>query len=329
MSTRRPDGTVEPIERDVQGARRVLIQGAGAVGRLFAASLRSAGCDVTLLDRDQRRRDLIAGSGLVWVDSAATSHTLSVPVLLVGDIPQQEFALLVCCVKAWAVEGALAEAERFLARDALVLVVSNGLGNLELAESRWDPDRCLVGTSTYGAMRIGQNGVASRGEGVLTIGCRSSAGVASSELAALVRELGRGLEVVAASDVLESIWRKAAVNCGINPVASVLGLRNGELLKSPGYRLSETIVREVALVARAEGISLADELALGDLRAVCEATPNNRCSMLVDLEMGRQTEISALCEEVVRRARQHRLSVPANELVAILIRAREHVCSSG
>lgn len=306
----------------------LLIQGAGAVGSLLAARLAVAGVDVTLLERNATRRERLTQDGLLWIDGFGAHHVLKVPVLAAECPGDRRFDLLLCCVKSWAVASALEQGRRFLGERGLVMVVSNGLGNLEIAESLWDPGRCLVGTNTYGATRLGQTGVRSQGEGILTVACRPQASAAWAQLPGLAQHLRRGLEIVVSTDAAATIWHKAAVNCAINPVAALLGVPNGALLESPAYGLAEAIVREVTSVARAHGVNLADDVVLQSLRHVCESTRDNRCSMLVDLEMGRETEISSLCEEVVRRAHACGLDAAANAAMAQLIRARERLCRS-
>lgn len=111
---------------------------------------------------------------------------------------------------------------------------------------------------------------------------------------------------------------KLALNCGINPVATLLGVRNGALMRLPGaLRLAEMAALEVA-----ELFGMSGPLLLGKLRDVLGATAGNVNSMLADLLRGQPTEVDALngaVANLMASRGDHRPSV--NAVLALIIRA--------
>ncbi len=76
------------------------------------------------------------------------------------------------------------------------------------------------------------------------------------------------------------------------------------------------VVREAAAVAAAAGAA-PNENPVTSTEEICRQTAANLSSMLQDVRRGKPTEIMAINGEVVRRATQYGLAVPANrELVA-------------
>lgn len=98
------------------------------------------------------------------------------------------------------------------------------------------------------------------------------------------------------------LWRKLAVNAGINPTTALAGVENGALADGPLHDVASEAAREVARVAREQGIELAEGEAVAALESVVEATARNTSSMAQDVEAGTKTEIDAINGAVVDRA---------------------------
>jgi len=111
------------------------------------------------------------------------------------------------------------------------------------------------------------------------------------------------------------VWAKFVLNCAINPLCALTGLRAGEIARHPPTaRLLERLLDEVLAVAAAKGIRLPDP----DLRrhVLDHAFERyNRPSMLQHVESGRRTEIEALNGALVREANALGISVPYNEAI--------------
>ena len=72
------------------------------------------------------------------------------------------------------------------------------------------------------------------------------------------------------------------------------------------------LARETAQVASAQGIHLPFSDPVLSVEEVCRRTASNHSSMLQDVKRGAQTEIDAICGEIVRAGEAHGVPVPVN-----------------
>jgi 2-dehydropantoate 2-reductase len=201
------------------------------------------------------------------------------------------------------------------------LSLSNGMGNeAELAERLACP--VLAGVTSYGAGTPEPGVVRCTGVGEVVLGPRDGG---RSALADRVGAAFRaaGVETVVAEDMPRRLWEKLAVNAGINATTALARVRNGALADGPAGAVARTAAREVAALARAEGIELGDERAVAALERVVGATAANHSSMLQDVRGGRRTEVDAIPGYVADRAAEHGLETPVNTTLAGLVRAWE------
>jgi 2-dehydropantoate 2-reductase len=132
-----------------------------------------------------------------------------------------------------------------------------------------------------------------------------------------------GIETEVSSHIHDLVWEKLLVNVGINALAALTGLKNGQLLDYPEtVRLMEALVSEAVEVTRRKEIQI-DENPMNRVKVVIEATRENRCSMGQDLDYKRRTEIDAINGAVVREAERLGISVPYNQMITDLIKVVE------
>jgi 2-dehydropantoate 2-reductase len=84
----------------------------------------------------------------------------------------------------------------------------------------------------------------------------------------------------------------------------------------------EALVIEAVAVARKKGIPIEGN-PIEKVKAVAEATGENRCSMGQDIDSRRKTEIDAINGAVVKEAERLGISVPYNQMITDLIKVLE------
>jgi 2-dehydropantoate 2-reductase len=132
-----------------------------------------------------------------------------------------------------------------------------------------------------------------------------------------------GIETEVSSNIHQVVWNKLFINAGLNAVAALTGLKNGQLLDySETLRLMDGLVSEAVEVARKKGIPIEGN-PLEKVKAVVEATRENRCSMGQDIDNRRKTEIDAINGAVVREAQKLAISVPYNQMITDLVKVIE------
>ncbi|GAB3420503.1 2-dehydropantoate 2-reductase [Haloparvum alkalitolerans] len=290
----------------------ILVFGAGSLGSLVGGLLARAH-DVTLVGRDPHMRR-VREDGL-RVEGAVEAHTH--PRALT-DGTDRAADLAVVTTKAYdtdAAARALATGEY----DA-VLSLQNGLTEERLVAGL--DAFVLAGTATYGARLREPGRVECTGVGEVLIGSLSDGADRTARRTAEAFA-DAAIDARAVGDMPRRRFEKLAVNAGINAPTALADLDNGALVDGPGRSVAAEAAREVARVARAEGVALSEADAVAALSDVADATAANHSSMRQDLTAERRTEVDAIYGAVEERADAAALPVPTCRTLAALIRAWE------
>jgi 2-dehydropantoate 2-reductase len=130
------------------------------------------------------------------------------------------------------------------------------------------------------------------------------------------------IETEVSPHIHDLVWEKLLVNVGLNALAALTGLKNGQVLDYPEtLRLLEALVSEAVEVAK-KGNRVKDN-PVDRVKTVLEATRENRCSMGQDFDYKRRTEIDAINGAVVREAEHLGISVPYNQMITDLVKVIE------
>ncbi len=298
----------------MKGGESLLIVGTGALASLFGARLSSAGFDVTLLGTWEAGLQALRQGG-IRLETPDGQKIYSVKaVRYPSEAAAATYALIL--VKSWQTERAANQLLEILKDDGLVLTLQNGIGNREILARVLGRDRVVQGATTTGATLLGPGHVRPGGEGVITVEDHPGLGPLLEKLRAA------GFRVDCVTDVERVLWRKLIVNVAINPLTAILDIPNGELLNRPAARqLMADAVREVKLVARAEGIDIDLDDPLAAAENVARKTASNRSSMLQDVSRGAPTEIDMICGAVIRGGKKHAIATPVNRTLYLLIKS--------
>jgi 2-dehydropantoate 2-reductase len=295
---------------------RCLVFGAGAVGSIIAARLADRH-EVSVVARESHVR-AIERDGLVLTGRTEATVRNLVARTSVAELssPAPEYVLLTA--KAHQTAEAVRELEPFW-RSSIFVSLQNGLGNEELIAER--ADRVLAAVINQGAILLEPGRIFHAGEATTEIG--PFRGTSIEDAIHLARDLDEaGIRARAVSDIRPPMWRKVILNAAVNPLSALLNKKTGELLGDPELEAAIVgIVRESVAIARATGVELEEGDVLEAIREVALAAPENKSSMLQDLERGRPTEIDFLNGALVRKAGELGLDASRNELLTHLIRA--------
>ena len=290
----------------------VLVYGAGALGSLVGGLLARAH-DVTLVGRDPHMRRVREGG--LRIDGAVETHVRP-RALTDGSHRSADLALVT--TKAYDT-GSAARALATGEYDA-VCSLQNGFTEERLVAALEPP--VLAGTTSYGARLVDPGHVRCTGIGEIAVG--ALAGGVDPLAARIERAFAdAGVAATAADDMPRRRYEKLAVNAGINGPSALARVTNGETVGGPAGGVAREAAREVARIARAEGIDLADADAVAAVDRVADDTAANRSSMAEDVAAGRRTEVDAIYGAVTERADVRGTSVPTCRTLAAMIRAWE------
>ena len=278
----------------------IVILGPGAIGSLWAYSLRQQGHNVSL-----------------W-----SHHTTPILSIQLDNHCQLDFNnrdnsalecadLLLVTLKAPNVEAALMPLRSLVHSDCIITLMHNGMGTAELVERCFPNNPLLLATTTHGAYRPEKNKVLHTGFGTTQIGGYNLSGQRCS----FVKDvLDNALNDVFWNDEIETaLWNKLAINCAINPVTALYNVNNGALVEEQYQRTLNGISSEVCKVMNAEGIDIQTAQLDQTIHQVIRATAANYSSMQQDIAHRRLSEIDFITGYLLNRAAHHGIATPYNQ----------------
>ncbi|MCE9677951.1 2-dehydropantoate 2-reductase [Shewanella sp. AS1] len=307
-------------------SEKIAILGAGAIGQLVFHQLSRLTQGVALILRPDVTTSTHSSKSTKELEPELTFLPLSGEAeqhqarLIQADdkAALKELDLIIVCVKAYQVQGALTPLLAHLKTSCHLLLLHNGLGpHLELTPLLEGKGLHLglnlglsLGTTSQGAIKQAPWQVKQTGTGLTQLGHH-----AGTEMSASLKQLL--LHAIPdsqwCSPILPMLWQKLAVNIAINPLTAILNSRNGELAKPQYRKLILALLDEVVTVAKHEGIELEKAALTERVFSVIKLTANNFSSMHQDIHHGRKTEIDAINGYLIKRAKSYGLSTPKNE----------------
>lgn len=297
---------------------KIGIVGAGGVGGYFGGRLALAGSEVGLVARGQHLAAIRERGLEVRRDEG--NFTVQVTA---SDDPEDigPCDAVLFCVKSYDTDAAAALLGPLLRPETGVLSLQNGVDNEEKIAARIGPRRVLGGVSFILA-HIAEPGVIEQTGTVLRTIFGELDGSRSERAERLLAEFqGAQIDAELADDIQAVLWDKYAYLCALAGLTAVTRLPIGELLGVPETReLFQRMIAEVAEVARAEGVVLADDIVEQKTAFSEQLEPGSFSSLHHDLVTGHRLELDALHGELTRRAARHGISVPVSEMIYALLR---------
>ena len=301
---------------------RIAVLGAGGVGGYFGGLLARAGHDVGLLARGAHL-DAVRAHGL---EVRTPEGPFTAAVRATAD-PQElegsELAVAIIAVKNYSLPEIAPVARRLAEAGAVILPLLNGVEAAgRLIELGVPGDRVLGGLTEISAARVAPGVVERRSDFQrIVVGERSGPPSERAErIATTFRDAGAESRV--STDITADLWRKLTFIASMAAACGLARASIGPVREAPyGPLLIERAVREVAAVARARGVALAEGME-DKLLAVIAAMPAAmQPSFLLDLESGGPTEIDDLSGAVSRLGRLAGVPTPVHDVATTALSA--------
>lgn len=297
----------------------IAIIGAGAIGIAVAVETACAGRNVTLIARGERLEQLRRHALRLASDDALKE--VRVPTLSAAEIVKP-VDLAIICVKTCDLAEALASINGKLSANAVILTLQNGVEAHEEAANRY-PGCNIVAGRMHGFFELEGNTAHHMGvPPSIVFGCtRGDARNAHHRVAQAFR--GCGITTEMSPEIQRKLWEKFMLAASLGSVAVALGMPAGKVcLTSEGAALLKAAMTEVAVVARAAGIDLAEAEVDAALDFARSFPAHATTSLQRDLELGRKSEYHALTEAVPRIARRHGVALDIFPALAAQISMR-------
>lgn len=299
---------------------KIYMIGAGAMGGVYGGLLKRAGFDVTLIDPRVDHMSVIQREGLT-VEGVRGQHVIQAPAKLTyAGLPPGDLAIIF--TDANSTRDAARAAKQLLKPEGFAMTLQNGIGNVEALVEELGKERVIAGVSMNSAASPQLGHAAYTNAGMTSIGeldGRTTARV--HEVAGMLNKAG--IETTVVPNPMAYIWSKFILNCAINSLTAITGLRSGEMYRTPEVNaLQDRVIDEILAVVERKGVELAEPNPRKKIKDHCRIR-YNRPSMMQHMEQGRRTEIDALNGALVREAKALGLAVPYNEAVVAVVKGLE------
>ena len=299
---------------------KIYVIGAGAMGGFYGGLLRKAGYDVSLIDVREDHVAIIKRDG-IKVEGVRGNHVIRIPAYTrYDDLPSCDMAIVF--TDSNSTREAAVTAKAVLRADGFAMTLQNGIGNVEVLVETLGRERVVAGvTMNSGAHPEPGKSVYTNAD-MTTIG--ELDGGKSGRIVAVADMLNAaGIETEIVDDPMSYVYGKWVLNCGVNAIAAVTGLRSGEVYRTPELReLQGHMIDEVLALVKAKGWKLSETDPKGKILHHSRLR-FNKPSMLQHVEQGRRTEIDAINGALVREARALGIAVPYNEAVVAMVKGVE------
>ena len=243
----------------------------------------------------------------------------TVPVPISSGMPSLVPDVILIFVKSSETREAVETVKPWLEPGTSVLTLQNGLGNVEMLAEILGQGRVLGGTTAEAATLLSHGRIRHAGQGKTLIAPLEGSDTKAREIASAFMRAGFKTEV--SQDLNSLLWGKLIVNVGINAIAAITRLKNGQLPQFPEILVMiQEAVTEAATVAKARKVKLPYADPLSRVLEVCSATSDNVSSMLQDILNKRPTEIDAINGAVVREGQALGIPTPINRTLTSLVR---------
>lgn len=275
--------------------------GAGSIGMLIGSYLAESGVSVTMLVRNERQQIVLEQKGICRISENATETIRSVHAT--NEYKRlSTMDLIIVAVKYKDLSNVLT---RLKEEEIQVpfLFVQNGIGHWYDVMEEGFQDTAFA-TVEHGALKESMHMVRHNGVGNITIGVAT--GKRSSFLflecahqAQFPIRWHHNPEYV--------LLRKALVNCLINPLTTILNVRNGHLIENIH---SEQLMKSLYDELIDAFPQLCEDLSFEAVKDICRKTAYNYSSMLTDYHHGRPMEIDTIVSALIQRAKEKGKSLP-------------------
>ncbi|HEY7540304.1 MAG TPA: 2-dehydropantoate 2-reductase [Methylomirabilota bacterium] len=299
----------------------IVVMGSGGVGGYFGAKLQRAGEKVTLVARGPHL-DAIKRAGLA-IRSASEGDTVVKPAVVERLEGVERADAVLFCVKSFDTDDAAARLWSILGPDTPVLSLQNGVDNEDKIDAKLGAGRAMGGVAQVFATIESPGVIRHHAAGRIIFGELDGR---LSERADRLRDAFARAEVPVelSRTIRRALWEKYLLICAVGGTTAVTRETIGVVRGTPAtWQLFRKIVEEVAALARASDVDLADDAVDQIVKFAETIPPGNRASLAQDLLQGRRLELEALHGHAARLG--ERLGVPTPAIFAVYAALAPHV----
>ena len=288
---------------------KILVIGTGAIGGLYAGKLSQAGAEVSVVCRSDYKQ--VKENGLMIKSYWGDFNFKPKQVLREVSEFKGEADFIIIATKALPEISLPTLIKPALHQNTSIAIIQNGIF-IENDLACAFPKHHLLSIIAFVGIRKEQPALVEHdAEGRLTIGEYQNSNSAKTKILFDLLEKA-GVPCVISSDIQLDRFKKLLWNASFNPISVVAGgLDTKQILDDLELKkLVKNVMREVALLAKAQGYEIAEEIMDQTIAATYARKVPAITSMLLDFRAKRTMEIEAILGNSLRFAKEKSVKVP-------------------
>ncbi len=287
---------------------KILVVGAGAIGGYFGGRLLERGEDVTFLVREKRKKQL-EKTGLK-IESINGNFDIMPPMILSGE-NEEKFDLILITTKSYQLNGAIDDIRPHLKKDGMVLPLLNGVSHVDELIEAFGED-AVIGGLCFIETTLDANGTVVQPSPMNQLVYGEKTGEKTPRIEWLESTFkGTKADFVLSENINQDMWHKYAFITAMSGVTSLMESPIGPITElESGKRIILALLNEISSVMKKIEAPITNDIAEIQFNRICELKSGMKSSMQRDMEKSLPTEAEHLQGFLIKKAREHRLSVP-------------------
>ena len=209
--------------------------------------------------------------------------------------------------------------KNFVQDDTVIMSLLNGVTSEKIIAQTYGREKLLYSYFIgHSAVRTGRN-IVHDDVNTIVYGSENSADFDNVQRVKKYFERV-GINYKIPEDIIHSLWLKFMLNVAANQTTAILRFTFGEFLENDKcMEFAINLMKEVQLVAKAEGVKNTDVMIDETIENLNKMIPDGKTSMLQDVEAGRKTEVEMFAGTVIKLGLEHGIATPYNKIVKEMI----------
>jgi 2-dehydropantoate 2-reductase len=298
--------------------QNISVIGLGAIGCAYTSKLSEMDPECVKVIVNRERRERYAKNGFI-INGKPYNFCYIQP-----EEKTKPADLLIVAVKFHDLQQTIKDIRNHVGPETIILSLLNGISSEEIIGREYGMEKMLYSMCVgIDAVRIGTS-INFSNIGEIHFGEKIN--TSHSAKVEAVKELFERAKIpyVVPENMIRTLWWKFMVNVGINQTSAVLKApyRVFQEVKEAN-ELMQSTMREVISLSQKVGVNLNEDDIAEFNKVLNNLSPNNKTSMLQDIEAGRKTEVEMFAGTVCELGRKYQVATPINEMLFKMIRALE------
>lgn len=295
--------------------KNVVICGIGAIGTIYANKIHQYDSENLRVLVDKNRLENYTKNPKNF-----NGHPLNFNYVL-PENTDFKADLIIIATKFDGLSDVIRNIKNFVKDDTIIMSLLNGVTSEDLIAQKYGwkhiPISYWIGHS---AMRNGLN-ITHDGIGTIVFGVKDAAKTDIEDIERIKQYFNKaGIDYKTPKDMFRSYWLKFMLNVSSNQPSAILKMTFGDMQNNSKFiEFMKHIIREVAEIAKAEGVKNTETMYEEAMSGFYSMTSDGKTSMLQDVEAKRKTEVELFAGTMIEFGKKHQIPTPYNTILKELL----------